>query len=212
MRIEEIQVYTFNELSESAKEKARDWYRSASAGDDFEAECVFDDAVTIAGILGIDIATQTVRLMNGSTRQKPRIYYSGFWSQGDGACFEGSYAYAAGASKAIRSYAPNDKDLHAIADGLQAAQRKHFYQLTASVAHSGRYYHEHSTTISVEDNRDSWRDIGDAESDVADLLRDFMRWIYKQLESEWEFRNSDEQVTEMIECNAYEFTADGEIH
>lgn len=203
MRVEQITVYTFNELSESAKEKARDWYRSASDWDDFDADSVTYDAVEAGKLLGIAI---------DGTACKPRIFWSGFWSQGDGACFEGSYAYAKGAPKAIRAYAPTDKALHAIADGLQAIQRKHFYQLVANVSHSGRYYHEHSTRISVEDNRDSWRDIGTADEDVADLLRDFMRWIYRSLESEWEFRNSDEQVTESIVCNEYEFTADGEIH
>ena len=35
-----------------------------------------------------------VQLMGGGSLQKPRIYFSGFWSQGDGACFEGRYAHA----------------------------------------------------------------------------------------------------------------------
>ena len=70
--------------------------------------------------------------MGGGTRQKPCIWFSGFWSQGDGACFEGRYAYAPRASLRIRDYAPRDTELHRIADALQALQRLNFYQLTAS--------------------------------------------------------------------------------
>lgn len=209
MRIAETEVFTFAELDSSAKENARNWYRASA---ELDTDCIFDDAVTIAGLLGISIATRSVPLMNGGTRGAPKIYWSGFASQGDGACFEGSYQYRKGAAKEVRAYAPQDKALHRIADGLQALQRKHFYSLQASVSHTGRYSHEYSTDIAVEDSRDSWRDIGTAEESVKDYLRDFMRWIYRALESEWDYINSDSQVDESIDCNGYEFTADGQIH
>ena len=44
-------------------------------------------------ILGIRLKTTPVRLMGGGTRQKPCIWFSGFWSQGDGACFEGYFSH-----------------------------------------------------------------------------------------------------------------------
>src|SRR3546814_19433181 len=78
---------------------------------------------------------------------------SDLWNQGDGACFEGIYSYARGASAAIRRYAPKDVELQRIADALGAIQRRNFYQLSARITHRGRYYHEYSMDIAVE--RDS---------------------------------------------------------
>jgi hypothetical protein len=53
MRTIETNVYKFDELSDAAKERARDWFREASAGD--TPDCALDDAVTIAGLMGIEI-------------------------------------------------------------------------------------------------------------------------------------------------------------
>ena len=145
-------LFQFDELTDSAKRKARDWYREASAGDDFGAECVYEDAAQCAEIMGIDLRTRQAKLMNGGTRMDPCIYYSGFWSQGDGACFEGSYEYAKGAAKAIRAHAPVDKELHRIADELQELQRANFYRLTATMRHRGRYYHSGCMDVDVAGN------------------------------------------------------------
>ena len=78
------------------------------------------------------------------------IYFSGFWSQGDGACFEGCWHYSAGCVKAVKDYAPQDTDLHSIAKALRDASRKVFYTARARVVHSGRYYHECSVSIDIE--------------------------------------------------------------
>lgn len=93
-----IRTYTFEELSEKAQEKARDWYRTAMYEfGDYEdaAEAVIEDAKAIGEILGIQI---------------DRVYYSVSYSQGDGACFEGTYQYQKGSVKEIKSYAPLDKN------------------------------------------------------------------------------------------------------
>jgi hypothetical protein len=191
-------AYTYDELSDAAKETARDWYRQGAL--DYEWwNFVYDDADQIAKILGIEIDRRG--------KHTPAIYFSGFWGQGDGACFEGSYSYAKGAHKRIREYAPLDDELHRIADNLLAIQRKHFYQLSARITHTGRYYHEHSTSIHVFHGSD-WIDADTAE-DLADILRDFMRWIYCRLEAEYDFLMSDEQVEESIRANEYLFDEDG---
>ena len=196
-RMLEKQVYTFNELSESAKEKAREWFRSC---DDFESDYILEDANNCAAILGIDISTRN---------QKPNIYFSGFSSQGDGACFEGEYNYKKGSAKAIRAHAPKDTDLHAIADGLQAVQRENFYSLSANVRHTGHYYHAHSTTIGVERfGEDASSEI---ENTVSELLCDFMDWIYARLECGYDYQNSDDTIDENIRANEYEFDEDGSI-
>jgi hypothetical protein len=202
-------AYTFAELSDPAKEQARNWWREQESYD-FDTDCVIEDAQRMAELLGIEFDTRAVNLMNGSTRRDPCVFWSGFSSQGDGACFEGSYAYAKGAVKAVTNETGgNDKTLIRIAQDLQDAQRSAFYKLTATVKHSGHYNHEHSTTIDVEHADDSYRSIGDAGELIAEALRDFMRWIYSQLEAEYTYRMSDENVDESIIINEYDFTDDG---
>jgi len=209
-RTKEITLYQFDELSDTAKIAARDWYRQCSDGDNDFAESVIEDAAECAAILGITIDHHPVKLMNGKTRQDPSVWWSGFWSQGDGACFDGSYCYAAGAHRKIRAHAPQDTELHRIADGLLAVQKEYSYSLSASIKHIGHYSHAHSTTITVD------RGIGPNEIAGADveaietLLRDYMTWIYRELEKEYEYQNADEQVDETIRANEYEFTEDGE--
>lgn len=47
METKQIEVYQYNELDEKAKERARNWYLEASAGDCFEWDCIKDDAKTV---------------------------------------------------------------------------------------------------------------------------------------------------------------------
>jgi hypothetical protein len=131
-------VYQLTELSDDAKDRARAWYREHGVWDDWH-EPVYEDFQEVCGILGVQLKTTPVRLFGGGAAHKPRIYFSGFWSQGDGASFEATYAYARAAAAKIRRHAPRDLVLHAVADALQAAQRRNFYQLTANITHRGRY-------------------------------------------------------------------------
>lgn len=202
-------VYTLEELDERAKSRARDWYRQASTDDDWH-EAVFEDFERVCGILGVELAMRSVRLYGGGTRQKPCIWFSGFSSQGDGACFEGSYSYRKGVAREIRSYAPNDERLAAIADQFQRIQRKNLYALEARITHRGRYYHEHSMAISIERNSDRYQPpTADAEEGVSETLRDLARWLYHQLEREYEYQMSDVAIDESIIANGCTFTEAG---
>ena len=195
-------LYQFDELSDKAKETARQWWRDLEAQDS-DASYTIDDSAEIATLLGI-----TLEGRRGSPH--PAIYWSGFYNQGDGACFEGTYRYAKGAAKAARALAPKDATLHRIADELQAAQQTAFYQLAAVCQHSGHY--SHSGCMSVEVERDSpayQYATKEQDSAVRDALRSFADWIYRQLESEYEYRMSDENVDESIRANEYEFNQDG---
>jgi hypothetical protein len=148
--------------------------------------------------------------MGGGTRQKPCISFSGFWSQGDGACFEGRYAYAPRASRRIRDYAPQDTELHRIADTLQALQKLNFYQLTASFRQTGRYSHAYAMTFDVDRDAPAGQAIiGSTGDDLIAALRDLANWLYRALEREYEFQTSDETVDEGISANDYTFTAEG---
>lgn len=202
-------VYTFDELDGRAQSRARDWYRQVSTDDDWH-EVVFEDFERVCEILGIDLATRSVPLYGGGARQKPCIWFSGFSSQGDGACLEGSYQYKKGAAREIRAYAPKDARLAGIADRLQQIQRKNLYALGARMSHRGRYYHEYCMDISVERASDTYQPpTPDAEEIIIEALRDLARWLYRQLEREYEYHTSDEVVDENIEANGYTFTEVG---
>ncbi|WP_084396419.1 antitoxin of toxin-antitoxin stability system [Henriciella aquimarina] len=205
----ETTVYQLSELSPSVREKARDWYREG--GFDYDGySATFDDFERICDMLDIRLKTHAVRLYSGRTRDVSSIWFTGFWCQGDGACFEGSYAYAAGAARAIRTYAPKAEKLHAIADMLQAVQRRNFYQLCADIRHSGRYYHEYTMLVTVERDSPSGQAMtSNAETTIVEALRDLARWLYRQLETEHEYLNSDEVVDETIAANGYTFTEAG---
>lgn len=205
----ETTVYRLDELSDPAKDKARAWYRDGGFDYDWY-DAVYEDFQRIAEILGIRFKTRTLRFMGGGSRQEPRIFFSGFWSQGDGACWEGFYSYRKNASAEIRSYAPQDTILHGIADALQAVQRRNFFQLRAEASHRGRYSHECCMAISVERDSPTWQDMtADAEEVVTEALRDLARWLYRQLEHEYEYLTSDEAVDETIAANDYTFTETG---
>ena len=202
-------VYRLDELSDAAKEKARAWYREGGFDYDWY-DSVFEDFQRIAEILGICLKTRPVRLMGGGTRQEPQISFTGFWSQGDGASYQAFYAFRKNATREIRSYAPKDTRLHAIADDLQAIQRRNFYQLRADVGHRGRYCHEYCMAVSVERDSPTWQDMTpDAKDAVIEALRDLARWLYRQLEREYEYLSSDEAVDETITVNQYTFTETG---
>ena len=189
-------VYKFDELSESAKQKAIDDYRQDGFDHDWW-DAVYEDAKQIGEVIGIEI---------------DNIYFSGFSSQGDGACFEGKYAYAKGSAKEIKDHAPQDEELHRIARDLQKLQKKNFYSLSAKVKQSGHYSHEYCTEIEVYDNLNSYGDVTiETEKALSELLRDFMRWIYKQLEQDWDYLSSDEQIIETIQANEWEFDENGDM-
>lgn len=205
----ETTVFQLDELSDAAKERARAWYRGGGFGDDWY-DAVFEDFLRVAEILGLRLKTRTVHLYSGGARQAPRIWFRGFWSQGDGACFETFYSYRKQASRKIRDYAPRDIELHRIADALQSIQRRNFYQLRAETSHRGHYYHEYCMAISVERDSPIWQDMtADAEDVLTEALRDLARRLYRQLEREYEYLTSDETVDEAIAANEYTFTASG---
>lgn len=196
MRIVETKVYKYEELSDSAKQRAREWYLEDGLGYDWWGFC-YEDFCRVAEILGIEISCRQGR--------GAEIYFTGFYCQRSGSSFVGTYRYAKGAVSKIKKYATQDEELHRIAYGLQAVQSRHFYKLRASVE-SRR---DDSIRVEVWHDDDPYRDIGDAEDDVRDLMNDFNDWMFKRLQDEYEYLTSDEVVEESIIANEYEFDEDG---
>ncbi len=207
MKVRQTNVYEFDELDERAKERARDWWRTNGLQYEWW-EFTYEDCVEAAKCLGIEIGNRAGRNMRGeATVGSPNIFFSGFSSQGDGACFEGAYGYHKGWREALAGYAPEDKELLSIGEALQSTQRSAFWGITASTRHSGHYYHSGCMLVEVRCDRE----IGnDAEAAVRYALRDFADWIYRNLREEYEYLMSDESVDETIRVNEYEFYESGE--
>ncbi len=184
--IKEYNVYSFNELSDKAKEKARDWFKN---GQDFDADYILEDSKEIGKLMGISI---------------DKIYYTGFASQGDGACFTGKYSHVKGAVKKVKEYAPKDERLSDIALLLELSS-----PLTAVIEHKGRYYHSGCMDI--------FCDTGDDEKHekevelLEDALKAFADWVYRSLEKEYYYQTSNEAIDENILANEYEFLENGSI-
>jgi hypothetical protein len=64
----------------------------------------------------------------------------------------------------------------------------------------------------VDVGRRDFEMTADAEEAVTEGLRDLARWLYRQLEREYEGLISDEAVESAIEGNEYRFTADGRFY
>jgi hypothetical protein len=195
MKTKTVNLYAFDELSDKAKARARQWWREG--GFDYEWwDSTEDDARQIAALMGLEI---------------DELMFRGFWSQGDGASFTGRYSYAKGSVKAVKDYAPQDTRLHKIAESLQAIQRKNLYGLSANVTrgHNSNFYrHENTMYIQVETRAGDWAN-DEAQEAVSEALKDFARWYYRQLEKEYDYLNSDEAVDESIRANEYTFTETG---
>jgi hypothetical protein len=195
LRTVKTQLYKFDELSDEAKEKAIDKVRSSGSYLDYDwYDGVYEDSKTIGKLMGIDI---------------DKIYFSGFSSQGDGACFEGDYEYQVGSVKAILDHAPQDKDLLSIATRLAAEQKKYFYRLTAKVKHRGHYYHSGCTNVDVQHKDRAYYYEPDNSEDIRDLLREFMDWIYDRLEADHSYLLSDVAISEYLNSDDREYEKDG---
>jgi len=206
-RVIEKTLYKFNELSDTAKERARDWYRGCIESDELTD---YDDWIAIGDILGVTFKQRAVPLMSGKTRYDPCIFWSCSYSQGDGACFEGSYAYAKLAGKKIRKHASLDKELHRIADELTAIQRRYFYKIEAKITHSGHYYHSGCMSVDVSTpTSDYFQSTPASFDEVKQLLRDFADWIFEKIQAQSEYLHSEEAIDETMECNDYEFDENG---
>lgn len=147
-----------------------------------------------------------------------RIMFSGFCSQGDGACFEGIL-------NNLRTYLDHHhKDQYPMIRQL-LEYRGYVY---TECNHSGYYYHEFSTVFSTEHDTfyrlvecptefheqivDTWdeqleHELSDFEGDVTEQWRSYMKDLYRKLEAEYDYLVSDEAVWDAIEANELEEAA-----
>ncbi len=214
------EVYRFNELSDTAKDKAREWYRDGAFDDDWW-DAVYEDAARIGAMLGIDLHQKPVKLMNGRTRLDPEIYFSGFDHQGQGSAYGATWKAENVQAQALKKEAPQDKELHRLADVFTELAKEN-PELSATVSPKRdtdlEINVEHGETREnlvneLEYKSKEYEAETQADQERADTLEealnDFNRWIFRQLRTEYDWLNSDEQVDEAIDANGYEFLEDG---
>lgn len=199
----EVTVYEYDELSDKAKAKARDWYREGHS--DFGAEATIEDAVRIAALLGWEVTERSVKTVGGQTRTEPNVFWSLGYVQSDYARFDARLSYRKGCVKAVTEYAPKDETLHRIARDWAAAQKAVGYKAEGTV--KDHHYYGAQFEWSHAETGESF----DAETEKAlsEPVRDFFQWIYDALRAEYEYQTEDAQVEEGIRANEYDFTADG---
>lgn len=226
--------FKFSELSDRAKEHARDEYRSNGIEYDWWLQ-TYEDAATIAALMGIEIDRKPIRLIGGGTRYDPSIWFSGFSSQGDGACFEGDWFAVRdphASLTAVMQHAPQDERLHEIAFSLAHMSERCNDVVpgaNARVKHAGHYYHSGCTEIEVDlptpDTVDEENELqvmvfnalcthhglvyDTFHDELAFTLRAFMDWIYGQLDEENDWLMSDEAIDEALADDT--FDEDGNI-
>lgn len=204
----------FEALSEGDKQIILDRHRDINVEHDWW-DCVYEAFTEDMKAIGIGVDT---------------MYFSGFWSQGDGACFEGRV---------------DDWRLFLTSLGYtDELMVQHFADNASfSVSHSGHYYHENCTRFDAEfylpdqyvdeehfleyygfgeELRDaalvavlSKFDGRKLEDEFTEAFKGHMRDLYRRLENQYEYLTSDEAVLETLHANdmldqiIYEYTEEG---
>lgn len=199
MRKVEIEVFSFDELSESAKDRAREWFRQGIEFDSTNViECMVIPAATMLGI----------------TIDRPRGQRTGYAVDWDtnpiGAAFVGSWRAADVKPGAIEKEWPRESVLHVIARDLEAVAAE-FPDAYAN-CDTGRGCFQRVEAYANDDSDDPATDADRAAQSIVDALQSFAHWIGSTIAAEMEYQFSDECVDELIEANGYEFTAAGEAH
>jgi hypothetical protein len=156
----------------------------------------------------------------GITTSINQMYFSGFGSQGDGACFTGSINL-----KGFLEAHPDLKKEHVKLymavipfDGRGAACE--YYDLELTRHGSTNYNHEKSVHLGswdlnilpeydTEEGEDYERLIIDAEADIEWQCREYMKELYNDLEKEHEYMQSMECFLEEVDYK--DFDEDGSL-
>lgn len=192
----ETEIFTFDELSDRAKDKARAWYRDGSAGDTWAIDTLLDNTVTDAArLLGIEFVRRGA-------------YPAIDWNTNPiEAAFNGSWRASKVAADKLRAEFPQDQTLHTIADDLERVAAS-FPDASADCS-IGRHC---TQRVAFEGFAEDDSPIDEAEESARDALQAFAGWIADAVNAEYEYQNSDEATDETIAANEYEFTADGEVY
>lgn len=206
-----------NELDPRAQQRAyENWARDEPSYDWWDS--IYENAIADGKERGFEIQ---------------KINFTGFCSQGDGACWQGYILLPEFLDWAERQM-PLLLSLHQI-NLIRAAAENELCENSIKVTADGRYCHEGTMRLlygfGVDySDPDEFLDTGffagmsqydfyeliaphqdEASNILLEAARDFAREIYKNLEEEYEYLTSEEYFREMAEINEWEFTEEGEM-
>lgn len=194
MRTASVNVYQFGELSDKAKEKAREWYRGCIDSSDFEgAKEVITTAAVMCGF-----------------QPKVNLWWGVGYCQSDFARIEAKWRAEDVKADELRKESPQDQRLGQIAEQF-AEIAKLFPKAYATTKE--RYVvdddeFDPDEELSSDDKTEALK--SEARQSLRVAIQSFNQWAYDTLRKESDYLHSDEYVDETIEANEYEFTEDGE--
>lgn len=192
----------YKDLSDSAKERA---YKNFQDLSDSAEE---------------DILTETRDMLETKGIYEPVFSYSGYSAQSDGACFTGNINLKdfLDTHESVRTAHPELYIAIIPFDGKEPACRYFDINLTRR---SSRYSHENAVHLGTWDYEylgsggtdaiDGYYEklIVDAEKDIEETCRDYMRELYRRLEAEDTYRSSMDAFLE--ECHFHKYTIAGDL-
>jgi hypothetical protein len=203
-----VKVYQFSELEGKAKERAMDWYREGLDYPwyDFTKED-FEGILKKAGFENV------------------QSWFSGFCSQGDGACFD----FKGLDIKALLAF-KDDENAKPYSDIIEAWKESNkdtlrnikrfqnvLYCKSEKTSFANHYSHSKTRFASVElddyghqnGNKTAEKFTELFEKALDELMQDLSNKYYKLLNDDWDYINSEESIKEGMESNEYTFTLDG---
>lgn len=187
-----IKAYTVNELSQEAREKVLEKYHDINIDNDWYQPIVegFDEDMAEWGV-------------------EAKLRFSGFCSQGDGACF---VTDTVDTDLLIRKL---HEEFHAIPeDCLHYSKNLSVSVQKVHAAFANRYEHENTITACVYNDSEhiiQSTDCDALESVITAWARRESLTVYRKLEKYYNELTEDIAVIETLEENEYLFTENGNI-
>lgn len=120
------------------------------------------------------------------------IRFSGFWSQGDGASWFGYVMLKNAKLQEALEYVPDNTRIRAIVEELAPLVLLPKVEFFAAYTNS-RYCHENTMEIQYIIGNEEYVDER-IEQSIEWAVKEFAKWIYKQLEEEYEYQHNNEET------------------
>ena len=196
----EYKIYKYEELTEEAKEKVKEWYLESKNAEDFEYT------------LKCDLEAQGLNNL--------KSYYRLSYCQGDGLCLYGSIEFEEIEKSTECLPEGTIKDLFYkgfnISDYKAISILKKYSKI--NFIHSDSHYcHKYTVDIDIEIEEESEKMYNFLEKTVNKLKNNIKEWYYKicdeyeQWGYDYFYKVEDEELKEYCDINNIEFYEDGSI-
>ena len=205
MRTINIKAYRYDELSEEAKERVLKEQRHVNVRFNDWHDLIID---------AWKFSLEEFAFF------APKIYFSGFYSQGDGACFECDSIYTDKLFEAVKSeintFSQGFQDFFKTQETALSTFMEDYVSFTIETR-IHRYCHENTRYIDWNvygtDKKSEYFEhfIDEIGEWLEEKRKTFCKEIYQQLEEEYENQTSDESVIYTVSSDEYEFLEDGRL-